>query len=50
MAKAEFFLVSEPTADNLIALFEAIKGRRATPEERREAVTEMAKRLEQAAR
>ena len=35
MAKAEFILVSKPTADNIIALFEQIKGRKATPQEPR---------------
>jgi hypothetical protein len=41
--KAEFTLVHKPTAADLIALFEQIKGREATAEERHDIETEMAR-------
>jgi len=40
MAKAEFILC-KPTANDIIALFEQIKGRKATPEERKTIAAEM---------
>ena len=42
--KAEFTLVREPTAADIIALFEQIKGRKATARERQDIETEMARR------
>jgi len=45
MAKAEFTLVRKPTANDIIALFEQIKGRKATPEERKTIADEMAARV-----
>jgi hypothetical protein len=41
--KAEFTLVREPTAADIIALFEQIKGRKATAEERQDIEAEMAR-------
>jgi hypothetical protein len=41
MAKAEFTLVREPTAADIVALFEQIKGLKATAEERRNVQAEM---------
>ncbi len=42
MAKAEFTIVRTPTADDIVALFERIKGRPATAQERKDIETEMA--------
>ena len=42
MAKAEMILVSEPTAANIIALFEQLVGRPATDQERKGVEAEMA--------
>jgi len=41
--KAEFTLVHKPTAADIIALFEQLKGRKATAKERRDIETEMAR-------
>ena len=42
MAKAELTLVSEPTASDIIALFEQLVGRPATAQERKDVEAEMA--------
>ena len=42
MAKAELTLVKEPTAADIIALFEQLVGRPATAQERKDVEAEMA--------
>jgi hypothetical protein len=46
MAKAEFTLLASPSVAGVIALFEQIKGRKATPEERKAVAREIIEALE----